>query len=201
MDRFRAIFIVLFLWLAVLRTYFRILGRGTARIRVPEFWTIAAVVLLGLPFMFGVWLYIFHPQPLKPMNFSLAPAWRWAGAVIFAVSLVLLTWIHVMLGKNFSATLRIRLDQELVTQGPYRYVRHPMYSAIFLMIIGMGLLSANWMILLGGPGFVIPIVIVRTPMEEEMLVRAFGERYCQYTATTGRFLPRLRNRSTRGIAS
>jgi protein-S-isoprenylcysteine O-methyltransferase Ste14 len=198
-DPFRATFIVLAFWLAVLRAYYRIKGRGRVQERVRERWTIAAEFLLGGPFMVGVALYAFHPQVLKPTTFPIGAAWRWTGAAIFAVSLVLLTWIHATLGKNFSSELRVRSDQELVTRGPYRYVRHPMYSAFFLMMIGMGLLSANWLIGAGGVGAAVLLVSLRTRMEEEMMARTFGKRYRQYAAVTGRFLPRLSSRSPRSV--
>jgi len=73
-----------------------------------------------------------------------------------------------------------------------------MYTAFFLLTIGMGLLSANWLISSGGLGVVVFIVWLRLHTEEEMMTRAFGERYRQYTAVTGRFLPRLRGRSAKG---
>jgi protein-S-isoprenylcysteine O-methyltransferase Ste14 len=201
MDRFRLTFIVLSLWLALLRGYYRVKGRGSVKERVPERWTLLAFILLGMPLILGVWLYIFNPKLLRPTTFAIAAGWRWLGAAIYALSVVLLTWVHVSLGKNFSSTLRIRSDQQLVTWGPYAYVRHPMYSAICLVVTGMALLSANWMIGAGGLVFVALIVWLRTPKEEEMMTRAFGEPYRQYAARTGRLIPRLRRRTAHGMGA
>lgn len=195
MDRFRATFIVLFLAWAVPRVYYRIKGRGRVQEKVREKWAIPARIFLGVPFMVGLTLYMFHPQALRRTNFPISDFWRWLGAVIFAFASVLMIWVHVTLGKNFSSELRIRSDQELITWGPYRHVRHPMYTAFFLLMIGMGLLSANWLIGAGGLGIALLIVSLRLRREEEMMARAFGERYRQYAATTGRFLPRLRGRA------
>lgn len=195
MDRFRATFIVLFLAWAVPRVYYRIKGRGRVQEKVREKWAIPARIFLGLPFMVGLTLYMFHPQALRRTNFPISDFWRWLGAVIFAFASVLMIWVHVTLGKNFSSELRIRSDQELITWGPYRHVRHPMYTAFFLLMIGMGLLSANWLIGAGGLGIALLIVSLRLRKEEEMMARAFGGRYRQYAATTGRFLPRLRGRA------
>jgi len=191
MDRFRATFIVLFLAWALPRGYYRIRGRGKVQEKVREKWAIPARILLGLPFMVGLALFIFHPQALRRTNFPISDFWRWTGAVIFAFASALMIWVHVTLGKNFSSELRIRSDQELVTWGPYRYIRHPMYTAFFLLTIGMGLLSANGLIGAGVLGVCI-LILFRVHTEEEMMARAFGERYRQYAATTGRFLPRLR---------
>jgi protein-S-isoprenylcysteine O-methyltransferase Ste14 len=196
MDRFRATFIVLFLAWGVPRVYYRIRGRGNVQEKVREKWAIPARIFLGLPFMVGLVLYIFHPQALRRTNFPISDFWRWAGAIIFALASALMIWVHVTLGKNFSSELRIRSDQELVTWGPYRHVRHPMYTAFFLLMIGMGFLSANWLIGAGGLGVVV-IIPLRLHKEEEMMARAFGERYRQYAAVTGRFLPRLSSRAVR----
>jgi len=199
MDRFRAAFTVLFATFAVIRAYYRIKARGNTLRKVQEKWLVPAEVLLGLPFMLGGLLYIFHPQPLESTSVAIGAAWRWAGAGIFAASLILLTWAHADLGKNFSAELRIRTDHELVTGGLYRHVRHPMYTFFFFLVIGMGLLSANWLIGTGGVCAFIVIVSLRLHKEEEMMATRFGERYRQYAAVTGRFLPRLRKRSMQDL--
>ena len=200
MDRFRTTFIVLVLAWAVPRAYYRIKGRGKIQEKVREKWGIPARILLGLPFMVGLMLYMFHPQALRRTNFPISDFWRWTGAVILAFASALMIWVHVTLGKNFSSELRIRSDQELVTWGPYRRVRHPMYTGFFLLTIGMGLLSANWLIVAGGLGVVV-IVWLRLHTEEEMMARAFGDRYRQYAATTGRFFPRLRGRTAKGLGA
>jgi len=191
MDRFRAIFIVLFLAWVVPRGYYRIKGRGKVKEKVREKWAFPARIVFGLPLMVGVVLYLFHPQALRRTYFPISDFWRWTGAVLFAFASALMIWVHVSLGKNFSSELRIRSDQELVTWGPYRYVRHPMYAASFLLTIGMGLLSSNWLIGAGVVGVAI-LIPLRLHTEEEMMARAFGERYRQYAATTGRLVPRLR---------
>jgi protein-S-isoprenylcysteine O-methyltransferase Ste14 len=196
MNRFRATFIVLFLVWGVPRVYYRIKGRGRVQEKVREKWAILVRIFLGLPFMVALALYIFHPQALRHTNIPLGDAWRWVGAIIFALASALMIWVHVTLGKNFSSELRIRSDQELVTWGPYRYVRHPMYTAFLLLTVGMGLLSANWLIGSGGLGVAV-FIPLRLHKEEEMMARAFGDRYRQYAATTGRFLPRLSSRSGR----
>jgi protein-S-isoprenylcysteine O-methyltransferase Ste14 len=190
MDRFRVTFIVLFLAWGVPRIYYRIKGRGRVQEKVREKGAILVRIFFGLPFMVGLALYLFHPQALRRTYFPISDFWRWAGAVIFALASALMIWVHVSLGKNFSSELRIRSDQELVTWGPYHYARHPMYTAFFLLTIGMGLLSANWLLGAGGLGVVV-FVTLRLHNEEDMMARAFGERYRQYAAATGRFLPRL----------
>jgi protein-S-isoprenylcysteine O-methyltransferase Ste14 len=79
----------------------------------------------------------------------------------------------------------------LIKHGPYRWVRHPMYTVLFLMGIGWLLLTANWLI--GAPlaiGILI-VVIVRIDNEEKVLIDLFGDDYLEYIQHTGRFLPRF----------
>lgn len=100
--------------------------------------------------------------------------------------------VHHFLGKNFSSELRIRPDHELVTEGPYRYVRHPMYTSFFVMMTGLFLLSGNWLICGSALLVLIFVMVVRTPREERMMEGRFGDAYRHYMARTGRYLPKLR---------
>ena len=72
------------------------------------------------------------------------PAWiRWAGFVLALAAAALLTWTHHVLGKNYSPKLEIREQHRLITTGPYRWVRHPMYGAIFFWTAGVALITAK----------------------------------------------------------
>jgi protein-S-isoprenylcysteine O-methyltransferase Ste14 len=82
-------------------------------------------------------------------------------------------------------------DQALITSGPYRFIRHPIYTA-FLLILGSTLLiSANWLIGLTWLGMTLIEVISRIGFEENLMLEYFGDRYREYMKTTGRLLPRL----------
>lgn len=85
----------------------------------------------------------------------------------------------------------IRDDHTLITNGPYRYVRHPMYSTIFVWALAYFLISANWLI--GGSWLGLGLTVVAVAAdEEEALIEIFGERYQAYARRTGRFWPRFR---------
>ena len=121
------------------------------------------------------------------------PSWAgWVGTVVFAGALVLLWRSHVDLGRNWSAKMEIREEHTLVTEGVYKYIRHPMYSAHFLWAIAQVLLLHNW---IAGPAFLVtsvPLYLFRIPVEERMMLDRFGEEYKLYINRTGRMFPRLR---------
>ena len=120
------------------------------------------------------------------------PLWlRWVGAAVTCAGTALFVWAHYALGKNWTAVLALSEQQKLVTDGPYRFVRHPMYSAFFTISIGYLFLSANWLISAVYLGTLIAMVAARIGREEEMMVGRFGEAYSRYMQQTGRILPRL----------
>jgi protein-S-isoprenylcysteine O-methyltransferase Ste14 len=175
----------------------RAVGRAGDKIEFKENKLNMAVrAALGLGYVGSLLVYIVHPRFLAWATFPL-PSWaRWLGAVFAFASLLLLAWVHWALGKNFSTTLHVRQRHTLVTHGPYRWVRHPMYTALFLFGVGILLLTANWFV--GGPLVVaqVTIVAVQVGREETMMMEQFGDEYRAYMQRTGRYLPRL----TRGTA-
>ena len=199
MGTFHIIFVILFSALIAIRLRFHFKARTWSREgRTSEGVSLFLRFFVGVPLIICILVYPFRPQILEWASIPLDPMWRWIGAAIFGLSLPLLIWVQQALGKNFSTDLRIRTGHTLVTWGPYRHVRHPMYTVLLLTFTGMGLLSANWFI--GSAGIIVLIVIMvsRTPKEEAMMADAFGQSYKRYAETTGRYIPRLRpNRSSK----
>lgn len=147
--------------------------------------------LLMLASQISIVIYIIYPAWISWAAWPL-PTWlRWIGVLPGAACVLLLAWIFHSLGKNFSTSLAIRTDQTLVTYGPYRWVRHPMYTAFVMLWVAFLLISANWLIGLTGLAGYALTMIVRTPMEEQMMVDKFSARYMEYMTHTGRFLPKL----------
>ena len=96
------------------------------------------------------------------------------------------------LGQNWSPTLQIREGHSLITNGLYRYIRHPMYASQWLWVIAQPLLLHNWIAGVGGVLAFLPLYFVRVPQEEQMMIEQFGEAYRAYRQRTGQILPRLR---------
>jgi protein-S-isoprenylcysteine O-methyltransferase Ste14 len=120
------------------------------------------------------------------------PDWLgWLGAPIFAIAGWLLWRSHADLGRNWSGRVEIKEGQTLATQGVYRTVRHPMYSAHLLWGIAQALLLQNW---LAGVFFFVSqlaLYAYRIPREEQIMLDNFGQAYREHMSRTGRLLPRL----------
>jgi protein-S-isoprenylcysteine O-methyltransferase Ste14 len=114
-----------------------------------------------------------------------------AGGLTFLASLVLFRQTHAALGRNWSVTLEVRENHALITDGIYRYVRHPMYSAFWLWAIAQAFLLPNWVAGFSGIAGFGTLYLFRVRREEQMMLDAFGSRYAEYAERTGRILPKL----------
>jgi protein-S-isoprenylcysteine O-methyltransferase Ste14 len=154
----------------------------------------APIMILLRLFGFSMWLgliaYMINPAWMAWSALPLPAGLRWAGAGLAAAAVPLLFWMFRSLGQNITDTVAIRKEHRLVTHGPYRWIRHPLYSFGFLLAAGFILLTANGFI--GLTGLLAGVVLaLRTPIEETKLIETFGDEYRDYMRRTGRFLPRL----------
>ena len=126
----------------------------------------------------------FAEYPLGPTPFT-------AGILCLALGLWFLYRSHADLGTNWSSTLKVREKHQLVTQGVYCRIRHPMYLAFLLQAFGQALVVPNWV---AGPSYVVAVVVVvalRVGPEERMMLEEFGTDYEAYMARTRRLVPGL----------
>ena len=93
-------------------------------------------------------------------------------------------------GKNITPTVETREKHELVTDGPYHWVRHPLYTVGTSFFASLSLLAANWFMGLASLS-VLVMLLVRLPKEEAKLIERFGDEYREYMRRTGSLLPRL----------
>ena len=121
------------------------------------------------------------------------PEWvSWVGLGSFALVVALFWWIHLTLGANYHGPLLLHDGHQLVTSGPYALVRHPTYTTFALMHLSVMLLTSSWLV--GVSGLIMSgyVNYRRVQYEESLLLARFGDRYAEYAATTGRWLPKLR---------
>ena len=165
---------------------------GNATVKQREEGTLTKIAgLLGMLGFMSMLAYVINPAWLSFAHLSL-PVWtRWAGLGFAIAGFALLQWAQITLANSWSDTPRMMKEQTLITSGPYRTIRHPIYTA-FILILGSTLLvSSNWLIGLCWTGMVILEVLSRIRFEEALMLEFFGEQYREYMMKTGKLLPKL----------
>jgi protein-S-isoprenylcysteine O-methyltransferase Ste14 len=116
------------------------------------------------------------------------PVIRYAGVLLYAAGLSLMNWAIVHLGRHFSVQVTLQKDHELVTQGPYRFVRHPRYAGILLCFAGVALIfaSAGALVLVAA---LLATLAWRVHDEEAMMADAFPAEWPRYAQRTARLIP------------
>ena len=156
-------------------------------------WTPLTVLaaLLSLLALLSTMAYVISPFLVSWGSAGL-PYWlRWLGVAPSVVGFILLEWSHRALGRNWSDQPRITRAQQLVQNGPYKWIRHPIYAG-FLLILGSTLLiSSNW---LAGGAWISSVALdgaVRMRYKEQAMLQRFGAEYQEYKRRTGAILPRF----------
>lgn len=125
-----------------------------------------------------------HGLPLQP-----GPAAQWLGVGLCVVGFGFAFWARAHIGRNWGMPMSLRQDHELVTSGPYAYVRHPIYSGLMLAVFGSALALTLIWLLLFPLYFIYFIVSART--EEKMLLARFPNAYPAYRRRTRMLIPFL----------
>lgn len=189
---FRVSFAVLIVVIGITRTYGNWIAgtlNDTKRQKYDEGWITIALRPVSVVIVLAALVYLVAPQLLEWSQIALPDALRASGIALGLASAALMAWVQQSLNKNFSGQLSIREDHTLVTHGPYRWIRHPMYTATIMLFLAVFLITANLFIGIGGLLMVMAVIIHRTPREEAMLIDAFGSEYEAYMGKTARYIP------------
>jgi protein-S-isoprenylcysteine O-methyltransferase Ste14 len=152
---------------------------------------IAGRILVALPLFGGVVAYVVNPDWMAWASLSV-PSWApWIGVALGTLVVPSLYWVLSTLGANISETVFTKQQHQLVTTGPYRWVRHPLYTGGIALFASIGIMAANWFILLWALVALIALRLVVIPREEAQLVATFGDAYRRYRRGTGSLLPSL----------
>lgn len=119
-----------------------------------------------------------------------------SGLILGSIGCLLMYSSLASLGKNFSGTSGTYTTHQLITSGPYRYIRHPYYTATAAIITGLALLLSSLAIFCLG-SLLVYLLNIRSYAEEHELRELFGEAFKTWEATTGKFLPRFRRKTSR----
>jgi protein-S-isoprenylcysteine O-methyltransferase Ste14 len=175
------------LWMALAGVWL-VLWFGTKSVKKRE--TSRERVQHLLPMLFGFWLlfgrnWIGLDVRLVPDM----PAVLWAGLALTAAGVAISIWARVSLGTNWSGVVTLKDDHELIRNGPYRWIRHPIYAGILLAMIGTAMIRGHAR---GWLGFLLVLAAYyfKARREERYLLQEFGERFAEHSHHTGMFLPK-----------
>jgi len=141
-----------------------------------------AIVLLATTRIPLPWLY----RPLWPIGL-----WPfWLGAAVLVCGLLLAVWARGYLGRNWSRSVTIKQDHELITTGPYAVVRHPIYTGILTGLLGtaIALSQVRGLIVLA---LFFAAFWIKLRMEERWMRSQFGATYAAYAQRTAALVPYL----------
>jgi protein-S-isoprenylcysteine O-methyltransferase Ste14 len=114
---------------------------------------------------------------------------QYVGLFVYASGVILRWWgIHV-LGSNFSRHIKVNDATNLVSDGPYRLLAHPLYFGILLSLTGIALSLNTWAGLLGAWFVMMPVLIYRIQMEERAMTAQFGDSYTVWLKKRRRLIP------------
>jgi len=192
-DVFRLSFTIIFITAFGMSGFFRRRARQSGAIpRSREGGrTMFLRLLFALPFYLGMVAYVVNPRWMDWSALPLSATFRWVGVVVGLATLPLLYWVLSSLGRNISETFLTKDEHQLVTHGPYRWVRHPLYSVATIAFLALGLVAANAFILVMAAVVFAALALLVVPKEEAQLVEKFGGAYRAYQGRTGGLLPRL----------
>jgi protein-S-isoprenylcysteine O-methyltransferase Ste14 len=130
------------------------------------------------------------PSPLDWLAIPHTKSSAWAGAVLCVSGLVFAVWARVILGGNWSGVITLKEGHELIERGPYRIVRHPIYTGILTMFAGTAIAIGYF------GGFIGLLLLfvsfwMKLKREEDLMLRHFPDKYSAYQRRAKRIIPFL----------
>lgn len=116
-----------------------------------------------------------------------SPALETVGVIVFLSGLALAVWARIHLGRNWGMPMTERAEPELVTSGPYRFVRHPIYSGILLGMVGTALATNLYFLI--ASALALAYFAYSATVEERLLTDSFPDAYPSYRAHTKMLIP------------
>lgn len=175
--------VVIIVWLALARNVKMTSRRQAALPRVLNLALLyAAAALLAGPFIPAPWL------TLRVLPRSEWALWCAIGATLTLLGALLMIWARLCLGRNWSSVAAVKVDHELVTGGPYRGVRHPIYSGLTLALVGTAIAIGQWR---GVLAVVLALLAFaqRIIIEERFMRQLFGAAYDNYARGVRALIP------------
>lgn len=142
---------------------------------------------------FGIFVGVFLAIQLSAHWSGGTMAWPWvayvAGAALVAAGVAVRVWAVLTLGRWFTTVVRVANDQRVVSDGPYRWVRHPSYLGLLVVLAGLGLMLTDWVSLAVVVLVPLATLVWRIRVEERALREGLGARYDDYATGRKRLVP------------
>jgi protein-S-isoprenylcysteine O-methyltransferase Ste14 len=175
------------LWLAWI-AYWWYSARDVKRTTQPE--PLASRLQHRVPMILGVLCFAaprLMPRALAARFLPPGPLFPILGTALLALGLGLAVWARRHLGRNWSMHVVVKEGHTLIRTGPYRHVRHPIYSGILLGMLGMAIAIGEWRVLVGF-GWMLLSFAIKSRQEERRMRETFTE-YADYLRHTAAMIP------------
>jgi protein-S-isoprenylcysteine O-methyltransferase Ste14 len=171
--------IILLCWVAFLLYWFfaALTAKKNVRRGNRGGWLRVAVIVVAL------WILFQFPS-VGQITFAF-PA-EIAGVIICIAGVALAIWARVHLGKNWGMPMSLKENPELVTSGPYRTIRHPIYTGIMLAMLGSSLVTPIWFVVFAA---FVGYFIYSAKKEEKIMIGQFGDAYREYMKRSKMLVP------------
>ncbi|HUA47582.1 MAG TPA: isoprenylcysteine carboxylmethyltransferase family protein [Solirubrobacteraceae bacterium] len=150
-----------------------------------------SLALLSTGTAAGIAVLVLAPIAFPAAAIRPAPVFFGIGMAVYLAGFAMRRWSEMTLGRYFTFAVMTSPDQPVVTNGPYRIVRHPGYTGVLLVVLGAGFVAGNWVGLAGWTILVMLPLLYRIRVEETALVAALGDCYRSYAAHHKRLVPLL----------
>ena len=147
----------------------------------------SSLMLIGLLLIFN-FLDVFTHGWLEIRVIPQTQLWVLAGAVLALAGVLICFWARAILGSNWSGTVTIKQNHELILRGPYSFVRHPIYTGLLIAFLGSAMVYGSARSFIGVLicGFALWL---KSQTEERFMIQQFGEQYAQYRQRTRALVP------------
>ncbi len=161
--------------------------------RQEEGWLAVVLrVAAAFPLVLMIILDIFVPQFMGWSKTNLSNWLRVVGITLALLAVLWLWWVFRTIGNNISETVLTKESHELITSGPYRWIRHPLYAGALVFLFSISLVFEDWVIFAYTLAGLLAFRLLVIPTEEEKLLETFGEDYECYQSRTGSLFPLIR---------
>ncbi len=166
---------------------------------LAAFWTKRSVYKEGMaqrlryivPILLGGWMLAKGHRFYAPLNYRVIPhfeAVAWIGMVLCVAGLAICLWARFTLGRNWSVIVTLKGGHELITRGPYAWVRHPIYTGLLTMFVATLLVLGHVAGIIAVP-LVFASLWIKLRYEEKLMLQKFPAEYAAYQQRVKRIIP------------